>query len=988
MKKFLLFLILSFGTITTFVIAQNPQPVVDKPVYFDVSPPLTEITPTTTPPEFGRENNEEAENREYPFWEPMGPDPVWQKDHGTNELTDAIIGNFAGINCPSGLSPSDDNGDIGPNHYIQTVNSQFQIFNRNGSSAYGPVNINTLFSTLPGGTCNSGDPIVLYDQVANRWLISQFSVCTATYYMHIAVSTSADPLGTYYRWAYSWGTALPDYPKFGVWRDSYLLGLNNGAAGVMDIVAFDRAQMIAGNASPQVVKFDNPWRPASGLHCVQPLDNDGTFAAAGSPGLFITINDNAWGYTDQLWIYTLTVNWASPGSATFTRINTLNTAAFDSNFGGSWLNIPQPGTTQKLELLSQVLMYRAQYRNFGTYQTIVCCHDVDVNGADHAGIRWYELRNTGSGWSIYQQGTYAPDTHERWMGSIAMNGSGEIALGYSVSSSTVFPSIRCTGRKATDPLGTMTFAEQTIWNGTESQTGAERWGDYSSMSVDPNDDKTFWYTTQYAGGSAWNWHTRIAFFNFDLYCAATSTTCDEYISRVQLGTIDNSSGCNNYRDYTNLSTNIPLNAIQTLTVTNGNLNYPTDQCGVWIDWNKDNDFADANEIITVSGTPGIGPYTALIDPPASATTGAVRLRIRITYTGAVDPCGTAQYGEVEDYTINLTPNTTINTWLGVTSTDWNTGSNWSLGIVPSSTLDVQIQAGTPFSPVIASGVSANCASLYMNSGSTLTQNSTSYFYCYGTFDAGFGTFTMNGTTSYLYLRGSSNSYWYDDYQDDTYSTVVVWKDNLAATVNMQSNMNCNRIMEVFTGTLSLSNTTLTCSSALSPAFAVKNNAAVILDNSLDVINCSGTVQFYDGSQATLTNGTIRCAQDFIVNANTSYNIAFTGGTLIMNGSSTQYINDLDGGNLDLYNLTIAKTGGVCYLQSANLDVNGSVLISGGALSCTNAPSPSVAYNINVAGNWTNNIGAGGFIESTGRVIFDAMAISPVLLRRNLSISLN
>ena len=249
------------------------------PLYFDVSPPLTEITPTTTPPEFGRENNEEAENREYPFWEPMGPDPVWQKDHGTNELTDAIIGNFAGINCPSGLSPSDDNGDIGPNHYIQTVNSQFQIFNRNGSSAYGPVNINTLFSTLPGGTCNSGDPIVLYDQVADRWLISQFSVCTATYYMHIAVSTSADPLGTYYRWAYSWGTALPDYPKFGVWRDSYLLGLNNGGAGVMDIAAFDRTQMIAGNASPQVVKFDNPWRPASGLHCVQPLDNDGTFAS-------------------------------------------------------------------------------------------------------------------------------------------------------------------------------------------------------------------------------------------------------------------------------------------------------------------------------------------------------------------------------------------------------------------------------------------------------------------------------------------------------------------------------------------------------------------------------------------------------------------------------------------------------------------------------------------------------------------------------------
>jgi hypothetical protein len=557
------------------------------------------------------------------------------------------------------------------------------------------------------------------------------------------------------------------------------------------------------------------------------------------------------------------------------------------------------------------------------------------------------------------------------MGSIALNAYNEIGLGYSISSSSLYPGIRYCGQSATayaTGAGVMDIAEATILTGTASQTTSNRWGDYTMLAVDPSDNRTFWYTNQYHVTTNPNHPTRIASFSFDPYCTA-SGGCDEYISRVQIGTIDNVSACTNYGNYTSISTNFPLNATKVLTVTNG-YPYAADQCGVWIDWNKDNDFNDANETILVSGTPGVGPYTATITPPAGATTGNVRLRIRITYTGTVDPCGTTTYGEVEDYTLNLTAAATTNEWIGVTSTDWNTGTNWSLGTPPTSTLTTYINAGTPYQPVIASGTSAYVASLYMYSGSTLTQNSTSYFYCYGTFDAGFGTFTMNGTASYLYLRGASNSYWYDDYQDDTYTTVVVWKDNLDATVNMQSNMNCNRMVEVFSGTLSLNNTILTISSSLNPAFAVRNGAKIILDSSSDAINVTGSIQFDNGSQATLTNGTIRCGGNFTVNANTSYDIAFIGGTLIMNGSSTQYINDLDGGNLDLFNLTIAKTGGVCYLQSANLDVNGSVLISGGALSCTNGPSPTAVYNINVAGNWQNTVGAGGFIEHTGRVIFD------------------
>ncbi|MBN1338890.1 MAG: hypothetical protein JXA03_06180, partial [Bacteroidales bacterium] len=479
MKKFLLLFAFVYGISIGVLQAQSPMPKVESPVYFDVTPPLTEMTPTDTPSRI-KSLNKDAERRDYPFYEYTGEDPVWQKTHGTVDVSDGIITNFEGTNCLSGLSPSDDNGDIGPNHFVQTTNAKLEIYDRSGNNLYGPVNINTLFSGIPGGTYNDGDPIVVYDQGADRWLISQFSISGATKYMHIAVSQTANPLGSYYRWAYSWGTSVPDYPKFGVWRDSYLLGLN---CGTDDVAAFDRSEMLAGNSSPSVVKFDNPWRPASGLHCIQPLDNDGTFAAVGTPAHFITINDGAWSGSDQLWVYELVVNWASPASATFTRTQQIGVSAFDSNFGSTWDNIPQPGTTQKLELLSQVLMYRAHYRKFATYEAIVCCHDVDVNGSNHAGIRWYELRRTTGNWYIRQQGTYAPDAHHRWMGAININANGEIALGFSVASSTLYPSIRYTGRTNSDPLGTMTFAETSIYSGTESQTNGNRWGDYSSMSV-------------------------------------------------------------------------------------------------------------------------------------------------------------------------------------------------------------------------------------------------------------------------------------------------------------------------------------------------------------------------------------------------------------------------------------------------------------------------------------------------------------------------
>jgi hypothetical protein len=236
--------------------------------------------------------------------------------------------------------------------------------------------------------------------------------------------------------------------------------------------------------------------------------------------------------------------------------NNLNTDPFDSYFGSFFSGwITQPGTSQKLATMEGALMNRLQYRNFGTYESMLCCHSVDVNGAARAGIRWYELRKTTGAWSIYQQGTYSPGTVDNyWMASIAQNGDGDIALGYSVSGSSTYPSIRYTGRNAGDPLGSMTLAEQSIFSGTVSQSGTHRWGDYSMMSIDPTDDKTFWYTNEYINSSAWSdWVTRIASFSLGNYCAAAGG-CEEYISNVQIGTINNSSACNGYADYTALST--------------------------------------------------------------------------------------------------------------------------------------------------------------------------------------------------------------------------------------------------------------------------------------------------------------------------------------------------------------------------------------------------------------------------------------------------
>lgn len=459
--------------------------------------------------------NPKLRNREYPYAAtayPKGPDPAWQKEHVSSREAGEPNIVFQGQNSP--YYPPDCNGTAGPNHYMQTVNTTYAIYNKAGTKLAGPTNMNLLFGNVQGSNCNDGDPIVLYDEQADRWFAAEFALCTNPDRMLIAVSTTNDPTGTWYQYSFAMN-GMPDYMKFGIWHDGYYMGTNTSSGS--DIYVFERSVILAGGQNPKMISFDNAWRPGSvdGFMMVPPIDCDGTPPPATQPGMFIAQQDDAFGGgADQLWIYELNANWTTTTSSTFQRVQQLNVLAYDSNFGNNWNNIKQPGTSQKLDAIPQVIMNVPQYRNWGSYQSIVCCHTVDVDATDHAGIRWYELRKTGSSpWTVRQTGTYAPDAHSRWMGSVSMNGSKEIGLAYSISSTTEYPGIRFTGQTEEQYLaasGIMDAPEGIIHTGTASQTGANRWGDYALLSIDPADDETFWFTSQYESGGR---KTKIASFN-------------------------------------------------------------------------------------------------------------------------------------------------------------------------------------------------------------------------------------------------------------------------------------------------------------------------------------------------------------------------------------------------------------------------------------------------------------------------------------------
>ena len=485
-----------------------------------------------------------------PEWDPVVQSKVGGKDFpGGTEISGPIVTFNAQPNS-SGVAPPDPNGSVGPNHIVAMANLSFQIFNKTGTSLFGPAANNTLWSGF-GGPCqteNAGDPVVLYDKLADRWFLSQFTGAGPNYFFCVAVSQTPDPTGSYYRYAISTGTNFPDYPKASVWPDAYYVSTRefSGAGPFAGVGAYalNRAQAVAGNPAAQIISFlVHPPTPAyvvgDGL---LPSDLDGpTLPPAGSPNFFVGSQDNNGPYgapSDALNLFKFHADFTTPANSTFAGPTVIPVASFNSILGicSGRSCIPQPGTTNKLDHQGyrQRPLFRLAYRNFGTHESLVTNQSVSggtgPNG-EVSGIRWWEVRSPNSSPVIFQEGTYAPgvtDGIHRWMGSIAMDGEGNMALGYSAANGTspaVFPTVSYTGRFPSSPLGTMPLGEGTIIAGTGSQTaGGNRWGDYTSLTIDPTDDLTFWHVNEWVPTTSGSgWQLRVGSFKL-----SQSAACNTY----------------------------------------------------------------------------------------------------------------------------------------------------------------------------------------------------------------------------------------------------------------------------------------------------------------------------------------------------------------------------------------------------------------------------------------------------------------------------
>jgi hypothetical protein len=482
-------------------------------------------------------------------------DPVVQKSKGTGPIS-SPISNFDGVCLPSGppcdqastcsCLPPDTNGEVGATQYVQSVNSDFAVYSKSGAVLRGATPIDQLWAGTDSECArhNDGDPVVVYDQLAKRWLISEFIATPTTgeqYGECIAVSKTGDATGAYYLYTFLFGSdVFYDYPKIGVWPDGYYMSANEFPTGQetssgAGAFVFERSQMLQGLPA-RYVFFDeaahNPPPPAQYIGQL-PGDLDGSTAPpTGQPNLFAEVDDPSTIPTDAgfyMRFWKFHVDWANPANSTFGNNGDPNyklpVAAFvrpQCVYGYGPNCAVQKGGPQGLDVLGDRLMFRMPIRNFGRYESVAINHTVVANGTD--GIRWYEVRIPKSGDpSIYQQGTYAPTDAAtsplyRWMGSVAMDKTGDLALGYSASGANDYPSVRYTGRTASDPAGQLAQAEKVAFTGTGPQTEVEgRWGDYSDLTVDPADDCTFFYTTEYLAEDTvviGTWRTRVVSFRF------------------------------------------------------------------------------------------------------------------------------------------------------------------------------------------------------------------------------------------------------------------------------------------------------------------------------------------------------------------------------------------------------------------------------------------------------------------------------------------
>ncbi len=601
--------------------APNATPGADRAanVHHDVSPPLSSIAPAAAPP--ADKKQEKEPKKGLPLPAASASDPVVQTVPGSGAapvLGLGFDGVGQGFTGPQGTfsvnsAPPDSNGVVGPNNFVEIVNQSFAVFNKSGTPIYGPVPTNTLWSGFGGGcqTNDDGDATVEYDKLANRWIVSQFSVSTTPYLQCVAVSTTGDPTGSYNRYSFQYGN-FPDYPKLGVWPDAYYTTFNmfngNSFAGP-EVCAYDRTKMLAGQAATQQC-----FALSNSYGSLLPSDLDGsTPPPSGSPNYVLSFATNSL----QLWKFH--VDWTTPASSSLTGPTTIPVASFSPACGGGTC-IPQSGTTQQLDSLADRLMYRLAYRNFGDHESLVVDHSVTVGSS--VGVRWYELRNPSGTPLVQQQGTYAPDASDRWMGSVAMDRNGDMALGFSVSSGSLHPGIHYTGRLSGDAPGVMTQGEGVILDGAGSQTGGlSRWGDYTSMSVDPSDDCTFWYTNEYLStNGSFNWQTRIGSFKLGS-CGASTNDFSIGASPSSLGIVQGGNASST------ISTSVTNGAAQTVALSASGL--PSGTTASFSPGSIIGNGSSTMNVVVGAATP-TGSYTITVTGTGSGATHATSVSLTVT----------------------------------------------------------------------------------------------------------------------------------------------------------------------------------------------------------------------------------------------------------------------------------------------------------------------------------------------------------------------
>src|SRR5215472_9002703 len=691
------------------VLAQNgsPKPFVIPASHHDISAPLRDLA-LTGPMLLPAAGQILPVRPTRPL--PQGPAPAGQDQVLQTQplpLVSTINGlNFDGVTGdPSGVAPPDENGAVGDsvtNQYVTIVNEVYAVYNKNtGATILGPTSIDTIWSGFSGlcSTGNGGDVNVLFDQAAGRWVVAQLGPGFTSYC--IAVSTSDDATGMYARYEFDFGSNVPDYPKLGVWPDAYYQTTNtfqNGATfiGAMPC-AYDRASMLTGGPANAIC-----FQESSSVASLLPADQDGgTPPPAGEPNPYLELLD-----TSDLGLFKFHVDFTNPANSTFTGPTAISVASYSEACGGGTC-IPQAGTTQLLDSLGDRLMFRNAYRNLNGTEYLVVNHSVTAGSS--VGVRWYQITNPNGTPSVAQQGTFAPDSAYRWMGSIEMDKAGDIAVGYSASSSSLHPAVRFSGRVPSDPAGTLE-GENSIIEGPGSQTGGlSRWGDYSGISIDPSDDCTFFYTNEYLpSNGSFNWNTRVGSFSFPSCTGAVTfslTASPGSQSTVPGGSVTYTATANPFNGFSgtvNLAVSgCPTGATCMLNPTS--LNLPPAE----------------NSTLTVqtsSSTPQ-GSYVLTI----TATSGSITTSTSVTLT-------------VSSFTIYPSPATrTVKRGSSTTYTATVTPQNGFNGVVTFSVSGLPADTTATFNPTSLTG-----------SGTTVVTISTTKSTPSGTF-----TLSINGTSGGL-----------------------------------------------------------------------------------------------------------------------------------------------------------------------------------------------------------------------------------------------